>query len=351
MLFPEILKLVANRIDLDFQTSKSLMGLIMDNQLSDEQIKEIILGLKTKGEAAAEVTGFVAAMLERSSLIEVPEVCLDIVGTGGDQSGSVNISTTAALVAAATGIKVIKHGNRAASSKSGSADVLEALGIKLNMNDIQIKECADEVGIAFCFAPQFHPAMKNVAAVRKEIGLPTIFNILGPLANPAQPTSIVVGVADAARAELMAKVLSERGCVGFMVHGDDGLDEITITTTSTMWQFGKNIFEKQVFDPTEFNIPFAKSELLNGGDALENAEKLIAALDPTQLNPTVVAIRNAVILNAAAGILAHQIKVSSASQLATNAQWQEAITAAAAVINSGAALEKLRNWQKFCAAS
>lgn len=351
MLFPEIAVLVANRADLDFQTSKSLMGLIMDNQLSDEQIKEIILGLKTKGEAAAEVTGFVAAILERSSVIEVPEVCLDIVGTGGDQSGSVNISTTAALVAAATGIKVIKHGNRAASSKSGSADVLEALGIKLNMNDVQIKECADEVGIAFCFAPQFHPAMKNVAAVRKEIGLPTIFNILGPLANPAQPTSMVVGVADSALAELMAKVLGERGCVGFMVHGDDGLDEITITTTSTIWQFGNNIFEKQVFNPIEFDISFAKSELLNGGDAVENAEKLIAALDPRQLNPTALAIRNTVILNAAAGILAHQIKISAASQLATTAQWQAAITAAAAAINSGAALEKLRNWQKFCAAS
>ncbi len=351
MLFPEIANLVANRGDLDFQTSKSLMGLIMDAQLNDEQIKQIILGLTAKGEVAAEVMGFVAAMLERTSLIAVPEVCLDIVGTGGDQSGSVNISTTAAIVAAATGIKVIKHGNRAASSKSGSADVLEALGINLNMNDIEIKKCADEVGIAFCFAPQFHPAMKNVAAVRKEIALPTIFNILGPLANPAQPTSMVVGVADPARAQLMAKVLSDRGCVGFMVHGDDGLDEITITTTSTIWQFGEDKFEKLVFNPTEFDIPFAKSEFLNGGNAAENAEKLIATLDPMQQNPSVVAIRNAVILNAAAGILANQLKIAAASKLATTAQWQAAIAVAAAAIENGAALEKLRHWQKFCAVS
>jgi len=336
--------------DLDLQTSKELMGSFMDAQFSDTEIKEIILALKAKGEVATEVTGFVGAMLERAPKVEVAELVLDIVGTGGDQSGSVNLSTTAAIIAAAAGAKVVKHGNRAATSLAGSADVIEALGIKLNMDAIQVAHSVEQTGIGFCFAPQFHPAMKNVAPARKAAGVPTIFNILGPLANPAQPKSILVGVADAARAKLMAEVLAARGCVGFIVRGDDGLDEITLTTTSTIWQFGPSEFIETKFNPVDYGFALVDGSALKGGDAANNAQVLIATLNPDQTSEKIEAIRAAAVLNAAAGLLAYRMAAARSNELASKADWESAIAAASEAVSSGKAAAKLVQWQQFSSA-
>ena len=349
MQISELINQVESHYDLDQTSARWLMSQIMDGNLDPQLVKQVILGLKAKGESASEVNGFVAAMMERTSSIELNQVSLDIVGTGGDQLGSVNISSTAAIIAAAAGAVVVKHGNRAASSKSGSADVLEALGIKLDLTAAQVKHCVSEVGIGFCFAPQFHPAMKNVAPIRKEIGVPTIFNILGPLANPAQPTAMLVGIADSSRAELFATALGDRGVVGFIARGDDGLDEITLTTTTTLWQFGNKQLMKTKFDPTGYGMHLVKMEELLGGDAAENAEYLRQTLNPDFNTPKIDAIRSAAVLNAAAGLLAYWLKLGEVKNEVVADDWKRAIDAATTAIASGAAMQKLTEWQQFCA--
>lgn len=349
MNITDLIQRVESKQDLSQAESSWLMGQIMDGNLDSEIVKQVILGLKAKVEASDEVIGFVDAMMSRTSPITLEGISLDIVGTGGDQLGSVNISSTAAIIAAAAGAIVVKHGNRAASSKSGSADVLEALGINLQLSADQIKDCISKVGIAFCFAPQFHPAMKNVAPIRKQIGVPTIFNILGPLANPAQPKSMLIGVADPNRAELISEVLAARGVVGIVVSGDDGLDEITVTTTSTLWQFGDGKIVKSKLDPADFNLGYYEITDLLGGDANENAQYLMQTLDPRIKATKINAIRSAVILNAAGGLLAYWLKQGKIQSPFDSSDWQSAIDAAQVAINSGAAMDKLIKWQHFCA--
>lgn len=349
MKITDLIQRVESKQDLTQAESSWLMDQIMDGNLESEIVKQIILGLKAKGEASDEVIGFVDAMMSRTSPINLEEISLDIVGTGGDQLGSVNISSTAAIIAAAAGAIVVKHGNRAASSKSGSADVLEALGINLQLSADQIKECIAQVGIAFCFAPQFHPAMKNVAPIRKEIGVPTIFNILGPLANPAQPKSMLIGVADPDRAKLISEVLAARGVIGMVVNGDDGLDEITVTTTSTLWQFGHGEIIESKLDPADFNMGYYEITDLLGGDANENAQLLMQTLDPKNDSRKITAIRSAVVLNAAGGLLAYWLKQAKIQSPINSLNWQTAIDAAHAAIASGAALDKLTKWQHFSA--
>lgn len=346
----DLIRQVESNNDLDQNQSSWLMGQIMDGNLDPDLVKKLILALKAKGEAASEVIGFVSAMMQRTTPVQIEQTTLDIVGTGGDQLGSVNISSTAAIIAAAAGAVVVKHGNRAASSKSGSADVLEALGIKLNLSAAQVADCVAEVGIGFCFAPQFHPAMKNVAPIRKEIGVPTIFNILGPLANPAQPKAMLVGVADPARAELMADVLQQRGTSGFIARGDDGLDEITITTTSTLWQFGDQKLSQTNFDPIHYGLNYHPMDNLLGGDAAENAEFLIQTLTPSNNSTKIEAIRSAAILNAGAGLISYWLASGQISGEVSERDWHRAVTETTTAVSSGSALEKLVKWQQFCAA-
>lgn len=348
MLLSQLIAQVEANEDLSQEAAHWLMGQMMQGNLPTEDVKKIILGLKNKGESLSEVTGFVDAMLERASAVNFPGVALDIVGTGGDQLGTANISSTAAIIAAAAGATVIKHGNRAASSKSGSADVLEALGIKLALSAKEIELCVQEVGIGFCFAPHFHPAMKNVAQVRKELGVPTIFNILGPLANPARPSAMALGVADPNRALLMAGVLQKQGCVGFVAHGSDGLDEITTTGTSTIWEFGKQNNQFELY-PADFGIPIYAANLLTGGDAKENAQLLLQVIDPDQNAIKVEALRAAAVLNSAAGLIAFWIKSNQIHSVPTKKEWQKAIDASYLAIKSGAAKERLTRWQEFCA--
>jgi anthranilate phosphoribosyltransferase len=333
--------------DLDHESAKFAMSHIMDGVASPEWIKSLILALKEKGETPTEVAGFVAAMMDRSPSVVISGISLDIVGTGGDQAGTVNISTTAAIVAAATGIKVVKHGNRAASSKSGSADVLEALGINLSADAQAVTNSVVTVGIGFCFAPNFHPAMKYAAPVRKELGIPTVFNILGPLANPAQPKAMVVGVANLDRAQLVAEVLSERGCVGFVVRGDDGLDEITTTSTTTIWQIAGSRVHKHTLDPGLLGINFASPSSLVGGDATHNARVLTDVLNPSLHDADLELIRTTVCLNAAAGIIAADKAQRKNFEDVTLSDWELALEKARAVIKSGEAANLLQAWQNF----
>jgi anthranilate phosphoribosyltransferase len=220
--------------DLSVESIQWCMNEILTGNASDDLIKRFLLSLKAKGETPQEIGALVSQMYRYSSPISITERAVDTVGTGGDGANTINISTTAAIIAAAAGVKVIKHGNRAASSKSGSADLLEILGININLDGKAVETTFSKLGIGFCFAPIFHPAMRFAAAARKELGIPTVFNILGPLANPAQPKAAAIGVANKEMLPVMAQVLAEKGVDGFVFRGDDGIDEITLATTTTV---------------------------------------------------------------------------------------------------------------------
>lgn len=301
-------RLVAGN-DLSAADSRWAMDHIMDARATDAQIAGLILGLRAKGETAAEVTGLAAGMLDHALALHVPGPTLDVVGTGGDGAHTVNISTMAAVVCAAAGARVVKHGNRAASSACGSADVLAALGVAVDLGPAQVGESVATVGIGFCFAPTFHPAMRHVAGVRRELGIPTVFNILGPLANPARPSAQLVGCADARFAPIMADVLAERGTAALLVRGRDGLDEVTTygqtevwdTTGSAIGPDGSRRVRRDLIDPGRFEIPVPAPNALRGGDASANARIARELFAEARSLP---AVRDAVALNAAAALVA-----------------------------------------------
>jgi anthranilate phosphoribosyltransferase len=233
--WPEVLSALVARQDLTASQAGWAMGEILGGDATPAQIAGFAVALRAKGETAEELAGLSGAMLDRATPIEVPGRLLDVVGTGGDRSMSVNISTMAAIVAAGAGARVVKHGNRSASSQSGSADVLEALGIRLDLPADQVAALATEAGITFCFSAAFHPAMRHAAVPRRELGVATAFNLLGPLTNPTRPAASAIGCADGRRAPVVAAVLADRGVDAWVFRGDDGLDELTTTTTSTLW--------------------------------------------------------------------------------------------------------------------
>jgi anthranilate phosphoribosyltransferase len=282
--------------------------------------------------------------------IEVPGLAVDVVGTGGDRRHTVNISTMAALVVAGTGRRVVKHGNRAASSASGAADVLEALGVRLDLPAPRIAELAGEVGITFCFAPMFHPSFRHAGVARRELGVPTVFNFLGPLTNPAQPSAAAVGVADRRMAPIVGGVLAARGATALVFRGDDGLDELSTVSTSTTWVIvGGEVVERS-FDPGVLGIPTATLEDLRGGDPRHNAEVVRNLLAGSPGH-----VRDAVLLNAAAALVAADAHENArdigAVELA--AQLDERLTAAFAAaaesVDSGAARAVLDRWVKAAA--
>jgi anthranilate phosphoribosyltransferase len=264
---------------------------------------------------------------------------VDVVGTGGDGSNTVNLSTMAAIVVAAAGVPVVKHGNRAASSRSGGADMLEALGVRIDLGPEQVARCVAEVGIGFCFAPVFHPSYKYAGPPRREIGVPTVFNILGPLTNPATPRSGLIGCAFGEMAEVMAGVFAARRSSVLVVHGDDGLDELTTTTTSTIWRVQAGTVDKLTFDPMGFGFPRAQVAELVGGDAQSNAEEAHAVF-----GGAAGAVRDAVVLNAAGAMVAHAGLSSHAEWLPS---WEEGLSRAAEAIDSGAARGLLDRWVRF----
>ena len=331
-------ELLDNLLDLPSDLVRILMREILEGRADKEDLKRFLLALKAKGETSDEVGAMVAEMYEHSAPITINERAVDIVGTGGDQANTINISTMSAIVAAAAGAVVVKHGNRAASSKSGSADLLEALGVAINLDGKLVAECVSELRIGFCFAPNFHPAMRHAAPARKELGVPTVFNILGPLANPAKPKSAAIGVANDRMHLVMAQVLGDRGVDGFVFRGDDGLDELTLTTTTQVLTIGNGEIESGLIDPPDFGISYSPIEKLVGGDASENAKIAISVF-----NGEIGAPRDAVILNAASAIAAY----NNDAELDLQTRFAEGVTEAKAAIDSGAALDLLNRWVKL----
>ena len=311
------------------------MNTIMSGEASPAQIAGFLVALSAKGETVEELSGLVDAMLAHANPIGISGEKLDIVGTGGDQLNTVNISTMAALVAAGAGAKVVKHGNRAASSSSGSADVLEALGVRLDLSIEQVARNAEEAGITFCFAQVFHPSFRHTAVPRKELAIPTAFNFLGPLTNPAKVQASAVGVANARMAPLVAGVLARRGSRGLVFRGDDGLDELTTTGPSKVWEIRGGEVMELTFAPQDLGISLATVEQLRGGDAKVNAGVVRDVLSGTE-----GVARDAVLVNAAAGLVAFDTTAEGPFL----ERMQKAYARAAESIDSGAATAVLEKW-------
>ncbi len=327
-----------NGLDLEREDVQWCMREILENRTKTERVKEFLIAFKTKGVSAHEVAALVAQMYEHCAPITITERAVDTVGTGGDGANTINISTTAAIIAAAAGAKVIKHGNRAASSKSGAGDLLEALGVSISLDGVAVAQTFNEIGIGFCFAPVFHPAMRFAAPARKELGVATVFNILGPLANPAQPQAAAIGVADKGMHLVMAQVLGERGVDGLVFRGDDGLDEITLATSTSVLTIGNGEISSGTIDPLDFSISRAPISALVGGDAAENA-RITHAIFAGELG----APRDAVVLNAAAAIAAYEAEIGST----LHERISVGATRAAQAIDSGAAAALLARWAKL----
>ncbi len=341
LTWPEVLSSLLAGEDLARESASWAMRQIMNGEASEAQIGAFMMALRSKGETVGELAGLVDVMLDNAVLLDTGSDAVDIVGTGGDLVGTVNISSMASIVSAAAGVPVLKHGSRSASGKTGSSEMLEVLGIRLDLAPAQVAEVFRKVGITFFFAPVFHPAMRFVAPVRKQLGVPTTFNFLGPLANPAQPIATALGVANPVIAPKMAKELAARGRSGLVFRSDDGLDELATTSSSTIWVVRANEVEEQSFDPRDFGIGRAIIDQLIGGDAKHNAEvarRLFAgeAFENSQ------AIFDVVVLNAAGGMVAYQIAQGSRASIAD--LFDPAIKSAKAAIESGAAQRKVVEW-------
>jgi anthranilate phosphoribosyltransferase len=305
--WPELIAALLRRESLTSAQTAWAMGEVMSGDASPAQVAGFAIALRAKGETAEEVAGLVEVMLGEAAPVSVRGRVVDTCGTGGDRCNTVNLSTMAALVVAGAGVPVVKHGNRAASSACGSADLLEALGVVVDLPPAAVGPCVEQAGIAFCFAPVFHPGMRHAAVPRRELGVPTVFNVLGPLTNPARPASQAVGVSDARLAPVMAGVLAARGADALVFRGDDGLDELTTTGPSTVWVVGRGQVRQESFDPAALGVPRATLDQLRGGDAAHNAGVARTLLgDPgSGLGPGSGPVRDAVLLNAAAALAAY----------------------------------------------
>lgn len=332
--WPGILTALVEGTDLSSEQTAWAMGRVLAGEATPAQIAGFAVALRAKGETVEEVSGLSDAMLAAGNPISVPGRLLDVVGTGMDRSMSVNISTMSAIVAAGAGARVVKHGSRSASSLSGSADVLEALGIRLDLPPARVAEVAEEAGITFCFAAAFHPAMRHAAAPRRELGIGTTFNFLGPLSNPVRPAAQAIGCADRRMAPIMAEVFARRGVDAWVFRGDDGLDELTVTTTSTLWSVQDGTVTESVVDPDRHGIARSPIESLRGGDAAHNAD-VVRRLLAGDEGP----VRDAVLLNAGAALAVHAAEAGS-----TDDRLQAGIDRARAAVDSGDAAATLERW-------
>jgi len=321
--------------DLTAENTSWAMDTIMSGEATPAQIAGFLVALSAKGETVDELSGLVEAMLAHANPVTISGEKLDIVGTGGDQLNTINISTMAALVSAGAGAKVVKHGNRASSSSSGSADVLEALGVRLDLPIAQVARNAEEAGITFCFAQVFHPSFRHTAVPRRELAVPTAFNFLGPLTNPANVQASAVGVANARMAPLVAGVLARRGSRGLVFRGNDGLDELTTTGPSTVWEIRDGAVSELRFSPEDLGIRLATVEQLRGGNAAANAGVVRDVLAGSE-GPA----RDAVLVNAAAGLVAFDRDAEGPFL----DRMKEAFARAADSIDSGAAAAVLDRW-------
>ena len=334
LTWPAVLGPLLAGDDLTTEQAAWAMGEVMDGSATPAQVAGFAMALRAKGETAAEVAGLVETMLSRARPLAVDGDVVDTCGTGGDRSHTVNISTMAAFVVAGCGVRVVKHGNRAASSTCGSADLLEELGVRIDLEPAGVALCAGEAGVAFCFAPVFHPALRHAAVPRRELGVPTVFNFLGPLTNPARPRFQAVGVADARMAPVMAGVLAARGASALVFRGDDGLDELSTATTSRVWVVRDGEVTEESVDPASFGVPRSPAEELRGGDAAFNASVARSFLSGAS-GP----VRDAVLLNAAAALAA----VTGAPGTVAERLAAE-LPRAAAAVDSGAAAAVLERW-------
>jgi anthranilate phosphoribosyltransferase len=339
--WPEVLGALVAGSDLSSAQTAWAMQDILSGEATAAQIAGFAVALRAKGETAEEVTGLVESMYALATPLSVPGRLLDVVGTGGDRSMSVNISTMAAIVAAGAGARVVKHGNRSASSQSGSADVLESLGIRLDLPPERVAAVAEEAGITFCFAATFHPAMRFAAVPRRELGIGTTFNLLGPLTNPAHAAAQAIGCADARMAPVMAGVLARRGVDAWVFRGDDGLDELTTTTTSRVWHVHAGEIRESVLDPADLGVPRSTTEALRGGDAAHNAAVVRRVLDG-ETGP----VRDAVLLNAGAALAVYDEPTADPAE-ALGA----GLAKAADAIDTGAAKAALERWVRASARS
>ncbi|OAH12384.1 anthranilate phosphoribosyltransferase [Streptomyces jeddahensis] len=332
--WPEVLSALLARQDLSSGDTAWAMDRIMSGEATDAQIAGFMVALRAKGETVEEITGLVEAMYAHAQPLDIPGPAVDIVGTGGDRAKTVNISTMSAIVIAGAGARVIKHGNRAASSASGSSDVLEKLGINLDLSPERVAQVVEEAGITFCFAAKFHPAMRFVGAVRRDLGIATSFNLLGPLTNPARVTASAIGCFDTRMAGLMAGVLAERGSSALVFRGDDGLDELTTTSTSRVWVVRDGAVREESFDPRDVGIELVPVEALRGGDPSHNADvaRRLLAGEPGP-------VRDAVLLNSAAALVAFSPGEGSLVE-----QIRAGMERAAESIDSGAARRVLERW-------
>jgi anthranilate phosphoribosyltransferase len=335
----EAISLLIDGKSLTMQQAAEVMEEITTGQVTPAQFGVFVTALRIKGETADEIAGLASVMRAKSVRVETTGPVIDIVGTGGDNSRSFNISTAAAFVAAGAGIKVAKHNNRAMTSQCGSADVLETLGMKIELDAAQVKECLEKVGIGFMFAPMFHPSMKFATAPRREIGIRTIFNILGPLTNPALAQSQVLGVPSEELGEKLAQVLHRLGSKhSLVVHGLDGMDEISVAGKSRVWELRDGKITDYYVSPDDFELPAAKVETLVGGTPQENAAMLRSVLEGEK-GPR----RDVVVMNAAAGIVvSHHTKHPSGLPAL-----KEGAELAREAIDSGRALDKLEKLIKL----
>ncbi|KQM40514.1 anthranilate phosphoribosyltransferase [Microbacterium sp. Leaf203] len=338
--WPDLLSSLLAGTDLSVSESTWAMRKVMAGEATPSQLGGFLMALRAKGETVEEIVGFRDAILEAAVPLPVRAEVLDIVGTGGDRYGTVNISTMAAIVAAASGVPVVKHGNRAASSASGSSDVLSSLGIGLTLSPEKVAEILDRTGITFAFASAFHPGFRHAAATRSELGVPTVFNFLGPLCNPARAEANAVGVAHLDRVPLITGVFRTRGATALVFRGDDGLDELTTTGHSRVWEISRGDVHEHDLDPRDLGIPLADMDDLLGGSPDHNATVVRRVLGGDR-----GAVRDIVLLNAAAGLASFRLFQDAAQvQRPILERLAEAMTDAAAAIDDGRASAKLDDW-------
>lgn len=333
--WPTLLSALLDGESLSAADTAWAMTEIMSGSATAAQIAGFAVALRAKGETTEEVTGLVRAMLEHAAPLPLDGPMVDTCGTGGDRAATVNISTLAALVARGAGARVVKHGNRAASSACGSADLLEALGVVVDLPPVGVRACIERAGIGFCFAPVFHPAFRHTAPPRRELGVATVFNILGPLTNPAQPTAQAVGVADERLAGVMAGVLAARGTAALVFRGTDGLDELSVAAPSRVWVVADGRVRDDVVEPAALGIPTAAPGALTGADAEYNA-----AVTRRLLDGEPGAVRDAVLLNAAAALVA----LNGPTPAPVVDQLAAVMSRARESLDSGAAAAALESW-------
>jgi anthranilate phosphoribosyltransferase len=340
--WPSLLSALVARQDLTTSQATWAMDKIMSGEATPAVLAGFLVALRSKGETVAELTGLADEMLGHAVPIQVDGPCVDVVGTGGDRHRSVNISTMAALVVAGAGLTVVKHGNRAASSASGSADVLEALGVRLDLGVEQVAAAAHTVGITFCFAQVFHPSMRHVAPTRRELGIPTVFNFLGPLTNPARPRASAIGVSDARMADLMAGVLATRGMSAVLARSEDGLDELSTTSAADVWEVAGGAVVRHRLDACEaFGLARSTLDELRGADAGYNAQVVRRVLGGER-----GAVRDSVLLNAASALVADGSLPGTAGGSFVD-RMGAGLTLAARAVDDGAGAAVLDRWVAF----